>query len=192
MLLWKLVHREIIYSTYKKRNQTHRKRTLAVIMLRRSTNASLKEKLQEHYRSRDFTPRVTSASKVGLTTTGVLIFLLFLESLVVLLPGVYAAQEKDGEVEARSGWLGEGYWLTLVVVVLSWVEVTWNWWRTYYDVPNWVTKEMKAAHFGQMLETPPGECLLQLLPCSIIYPVLPVFIIFIIVYFVLLIFFIYF
>ena len=138
-----------------------------VTMLRRSPNASLKEKLKEHYENRNFTPRVTSASKVGLIATACMIVSLFLEALVVLLPGVYTAQEEEGEVTARYGWLGEGYWLALLVLVLSWVEVTWNWWRTYYDVPNWVTKEMKTAQFGQMLDTPVGECLLHFLLCTI-------------------------
>ena len=126
-------------------------------MLRRNPNASLKDKLKEHYQTRSFTPTPASTSKAGLSATASIIFSLFLESVSLLIPSFYTAYDENGEWRARYGYLGETYWMMVVVVVLTWVEVTWNWWRVYYDVPNWVTQEMKTAQFGDTLETPPGE-----------------------------------
>ncbi|KAK7492315.1 hypothetical protein BaRGS_00016412 [Batillaria attramentaria] len=116
--------------------------------------ASLKEKLATHYHSRNFTVPPQSATKGGLSMTGVMVVTLFLEGVFILLPGLYRAQA-EGE-EARTGWFGEGYWLALLVVVFTWVETVWNWWRTYYDVANYVRKETKQTYFGQTMETPPG------------------------------------
>nr|KAG5703522.1 hypothetical protein BaRGS_020156 [Batillaria attramentaria] len=98
-----------------------------------------------------------SATKGGLSMTGVMVVTLFLEGVFILLPGLYRAQA-EGE-EARTGWFGEGYWLALLVVVFTWVETVWNWWRTYYDVANYVRKETKQTYFGQTMETPPGSCI---------------------------------
>ncbi|KAL8623007.1 hypothetical protein ACOMHN_027127 [Nucella lapillus] len=124
-------------------------------MLRSSPDVSLKEKFKEHYLSRDFTPAPGAESKGGLILAACGIFSLFFECLVVLLPGIYAGGDVD-EGGRWVGWFGERWWMMLVLVVFVWMEVTWNWWRVYYDVPNWVTKEMKTALFGPGLETPEG------------------------------------
>ncbi|XP_076463564.1 putative palmitoyltransferase ZDHHC24 [Babylonia areolata] len=123
-----------------------------------SADTSLKEKLKEHYQNRSFTPPPGSESRNGMITVGCGIFIMFLESLAVLLPGVYFGRnaEKGDSLMGRVGWFGEPWWVAVVVIVFSWVEVTWNWWRVYYDKPNWVTKDMKTALFGQSLDTPEG------------------------------------
>lgn len=128
----------------------------------------LSEKLKHHYQSRDFTVQPTSASKAGITITAFMNFTLLFEALVILLPGLYS---NGHERMARTGWFGEGFWLMLASVIFLWVEFTWNWWRVYYDVPNWVTKELKATHFGQRADTPLGWkhcpiCLLDAPPRS--------------------------
>lgn len=121
---------------------------------------TLKEKLVQHYQTRDFRPRPASASKAGLLTTGLMIFSIVLEAVFFLLPGLYGG---GGEKQqARNGLFGEGYWTCLAVVNFTWVELTWFWWRTYMDVANYVRKSTKENLFGQMLETPPGEFLFYL------------------------------
>ncbi|KAK7104055.1 palmitoyltransferase ZDHHC22-like [Littorina saxatilis] len=125
-------------------------------MHRRNTNNTLEEKLKDHYHKRDFTPKPATVSKLGMLFTASLIFILFFESLYTLLPGIYSEVSENGKVVSRTGHFGEGYWLAFFVLLVTCVEVTWNWWRVYYDKPNWVTKELKEEHFGQTIETPAG------------------------------------
>jgi hypothetical protein len=119
-----------------------------------NSDMSLSEKLKEHYHTDVFNIEPRSASKVGCLVVLLMNLSLPLEALFILMPTLYGEGE-DGV--AKTGWLGEGYWSVFFLGLFIWVEFTWNWWRVYFDVPNWVTKETKATHFGQTVDTPPGK-----------------------------------
>ena len=131
--------------------------TLTQRRIAQDPQIALKEKLRLHYQNRDFTVKPEHASYYGAAFTAFMNLSLALEAIFWILPEVYKTKE-DGT--ASVGWNGEGYWLMFIVTLFLWVEITWNWWRAYYDVPNWVRKETKAIYFGQMLETPPGIVIL--------------------------------
>ena len=110
--------------------------------------ATLKEKLSEHYRKRDFKAKKQTAS-----TTGVVFFLsmlvtVVLEGLVVLLPRYYTTDD---------GSMASGYRFAQFLCIWLFIETSVNWYNTYYDVANRVTKEMKATHYPATSETPPGK-----------------------------------
>ncbi|GFR72423.1 palmitoyltransferase [Elysia marginata] len=109
--------------------------------------ATLKEKLSEHYRKRDFKAKKQTASTAGVVFFLCMLVTLVLEALVVLLPRNFTSE--DGSVTS-------GYRLAQLLCVWLFVETAVNWYNTYYDVSNRVTKEMKAAHYPTTSETPPG------------------------------------
>ena len=122
-------------------------------MLRHSKSATLKEKLKNHYNNRNFSTNPRNASRIGLANSGLQNLFFVIEAIVILLPELYKGSVTGG---CNVGFFGEGYWLSLSIVLFLALETAWFWWRTYYDVPNWVTKEMKETYYGQIVDTPLG------------------------------------
>ncbi|GFO50512.1 palmitoyltransferase [Plakobranchus ocellatus] len=109
--------------------------------------ATLKEKLSEHYRKRDFKAKKQTASTAGIVFFLGMLFTLVLEGLVVLLPNHFMTE--DGEI-------GPGYRWAQLFCVWLFLETALNWYNTYYDIANRVTKEMKSNYYPVSSETPPG------------------------------------
>jgi len=49
-----------------------------------------------------------------------------------------------------------GFFVAEFIVVWLFVESAINWWLTYFDVSNRVTKEMKTQYFPEEIGTPAG------------------------------------
>ena len=116
-------------------------------MQRRNT-ASLKEKFDDHYAKRNFVAQKKSASQAGVTFSIMMMVSLAIEGVLILIPSFYV-----DEFGQKTNW----FFIGEFIVVLLFTEALGNWWLTYYDVSNRVTKETKDIHFPNTLDTPPGK-----------------------------------
>ncbi|XP_005106368.1 probable palmitoyltransferase ZDHHC24 [Aplysia californica] len=124
---------------------------------------TLKEKLAEHYAKRDFQAKKQSASTVGVSFSVGMMVTLAIEGLTVLIPSYY--------VDRSTGQYTSFFYIAECIVIWLFLEAVGNWWLTYYDVLNRVTKETKDLHFPGHANTPPGwkncvTCMLDAPPRS--------------------------
>lgn len=108
---------------------------------------TLQEKLSEHYQKRNFQPKKQAASYMTMIFFSGMVVTLFIENLVFLLPNFYI--DEDGSTRGS-------YHVAQIFVIFVFIQCVINWWQSYYDVPNRVTKELKSEHYPNLIETPPG------------------------------------
>lgn len=107
----------------------------------RKAQTPLKEKLSDHYRKRDFTPKKKDVSKLGIAFFWGMTISLFLESVFYLIPHIY------------SGW---NMVIFILLAIFTLFLTTINWMGMFFGSTGFVDKELSKKHFPQSTETPRG------------------------------------
>lgn len=107
----------------------------------RKAQAPLKEKLSDHYRKRDFTPKKKDVSKLGIAFFWGMTISLFLESVFYLIPHIF------------SGW---NMVIFILLAIFTLFLTTINWMGMFFGSTGFVDKELSKKHFPQATETPRG------------------------------------
>ncbi|XP_061174800.1 probable palmitoyltransferase ZDHHC24 [Saccostrea echinata] len=107
----------------------------------RRAQATLKEKLSDHYRKREFKPSKRDISNLGVNFFWGMTFSLFFISQFILIPNLF------------SGW----YMIGMIALVwFTMFETTINWMGMYFGSTSYVEKELRAKHFPEATENPTG------------------------------------
>jgi hypothetical protein len=107
----------------------------------RKTQTTLKEKLSDHYRNRDFAAKKRDLGKLGVNFFWGMTISLFIESQFFLIPHLFSG------------------WYTVGLIALVWFTMfgtTINWMGMYFASTSYVEKELKSKHFPESTETPSG------------------------------------
>lgn len=107
----------------------------------RKAQTPLKEKLSDHYRKRDFTPKKKDVSKLGIAFFWGMTISLFLESVFYLIPHIF------------SGW---NMVIFILLAIFTLFLTTINWMGMFFGSTGFVDKELSKKHFPQATETPRG------------------------------------
>lgn len=121
----------------------------------RKTQATLKEKISDHYRNRDFSPKKKDVGKLGVMFFWGMTISLFFEAQFVLIPYLY------------SGW----HMIGMILLAFFTLFGTFiNWMGMFFGSTGNVDKDSMKKHFPDATETPKGW---KFCPtCQVLFPLM--------------------